>query len=319
MQTKKQHPEVKSNLHPRNKHLSRYDLQTLSKSHPPLSSFIKINKYNDESIDFFDPIAVKMLNTSLLIHYYNIEYWDVPEGYLCPPIPGRADYIHYMADLLSKVSGDNPKNEKINCLDIGTGANCIYPIIGSQEYGWKFIGSEIDSIAVEAAESIISKNKVLKGKIKIKKQNDPTKIFETLIDSKEKFDLTICNPPFHASAKEAETASLRKLRNLKGKNVKKVKLNFGGQNQELWCPGGESKFVIDMIYQSKKFRNHVLWFSSLVSKESNLEGIYKTFRKLEPKEVHTIPMGQGNKKSRIVAWTFHNKNQQKAWAYKKWC
>jgi len=39
---------------------------------------------------------------------------------------------------------------------------------------------------------------------------------------------------------------------------------------------------------------------------------------LREKEVKTIPMGQGNKTSRIVAWTFLSKEQQKEWRNKRW-
>jgi len=94
---KKEHPKEKSRLHPRNKHRERYDFKLLIESSPELAQFVKMNIYNDESIDFFNPDAVKALNKALLKYFYDIENWDIPEGYLCPPIPGRADYIHHIA------------------------------------------------------------------------------------------------------------------------------------------------------------------------------------------------------------------------------
>ena len=137
----------KNKLHPRNKHQGRYHFESLKISCPELSLFVHSNKYNDESIDFFDPEAVKALNKALLKQYYKIEYWHIPPNYLCPPIPGRADYLHHIADLLAKSNnGKIPKGNKIHCLDIGTGANCIYPIIGSSEYKWSVVGADIDVI-----------------------------------------------------------------------------------------------------------------------------------------------------------------------------
>ena len=59
-----------------------------------------------------------------------------------------------------------------------------------------------------------------------------------------------------------------------------------------------------MIQESKEFAKSVKWFSSLVSKKSNLNAIYDALREAKVKEVKTIPMGQGQKISRIVAWTF---------------
>ncbi|MCX6266590.1 MAG: RlmF-related methyltransferase, partial [Bacteroidetes bacterium] len=93
IQQKREHPKIKSRLHPRNKHRERYDFKLLIDSCPQLARFVKLNIYQDESVDFSDPDAVKMLNKALLKVYYNINDWDIPGGYLCPPVPGRADYI----------------------------------------------------------------------------------------------------------------------------------------------------------------------------------------------------------------------------------
>jgi 23S rRNA (adenine1618-N6)-methyltransferase len=304
---KREHPKEKIQLHPRNKHRERYDFKQLIAVLPELSSLVSLNAYGDESIDFFNPDAVKMLNKAILIHSYGIKFWDIPYGYLCPPIPGRADYIHYMADLLAgKNQGKIPSGHKIKGLDIGTGANCVYPIIGNKEYDWSFIGTEIDPVAIESANTIIEQNPVLKGKIEIRRQNNPKDIFRGIILKDELIDFTICNPPFHASLAEAQSGTLRKLSNLNGKKITKPTLNFGGQNSELWCEGGEERFVVDMVQQSKEFAGSCFWFSTLVSKESSLKSIYEILRKSKATEVKTISMGQGNKISRIVAWTFLN-------------
>jgi len=313
-QKKKEHPKEKSKLHPRNRHRERYDFKTLTVACPALASFVHPNKYGDESIDFFDPAAVKMLNKALLLHHYGIENWDIPDGYLCPPVPGRADYIHYVADLLGQYfDGTPPLGQQVRCLDIGVGANCIYPIIGVQEYGWTFVGAEIDSKAIRSAEQVIGSNPSLKGQVEIRKQPDPNKIFDGIIQEGERFALTVCNPPFHASFAVAQMGTVRKLKNLKQQRIDKPILNFGGQNKELWCEGGEKKFVQDMILESKKSARDCLWFTTLVSKESNLKGINKALKRAEVAEIKTIQMGQGNKKSRIVAWTFLTPKQQKHW------
>jgi 23S rRNA (adenine1618-N6)-methyltransferase len=301
---KRQHPKLKSKLHERNKHRERYDFPSLIKSLPDLASFVKPNKYGDESVDFFDPKAVLMLNRALLKHFYQIDFWEIPDDYLVPPIPGRADYIHHIADLLAADNdGETPKGSDVLCFDIGVGANCIYPIIGHQEYGWNFIASETDAVAFESAENIVKQNK-LEEAIELRLQKSPKYLFKGVIKKDERIDITICNPPFHASAKEAQQASIRKLSNLQKKAVSKAELNFGGKSNELWCPGGEVQFVCDMIYQSKKYADNCLWFTSLVSKESNLNAIYKALKGVGAAEVRTLAMGQGNKVSRIVAWTF---------------
>jgi len=292
-------------MHKRNKHREAYDFPSLIKSLPELAPFVKPNNYGDESVDFFDPKAVFMLNRALLKHYYRIDYWEIPEHYLTPPIPGRADYIHHIADLLAMDNnGKIPLGEEVLCFDIGVGANCIFPIIGHQEYGWNFIGSETDEQALKAATKIVNRNKGLKEAIELRLQTNPKFLFKGVLKKDERIDITICNPPFHASAKEAEQANIRKLSNLQKKTIRKAKLNFDGKSNELWCPGGEVQFVCDMIYQSKKFADNCLWFTSLVSKESNLKAIYKALKNVGAEDVRTLNMGQGNKVSRIVAWSF---------------
>jgi len=316
---KKEHPKEKTKLHPRNKHRERYDFKQLIASCAELKPFVKLNEYKDESIDFFNAEAVKTLNKALLKHFYSIEHWDIPKNYLCPPIPGRADYLHYAADLLGSMNnGKIPTGEKIKCLDIGVGANCVYPIIGTKEYGWNFIGTDIDTVAVESANKIIELNPSLKNKIEIRLQHNPKDILYGVLKKDERIDLSICNPPFHASLEEAQAGTIRKLSNLKGKKITKANLNFGGQNNELWCKGGELGFIRDMIRQSKQFSESVFWFSTSVSKQSNLNAIYQELEKAKVFDVKTIPMGQGNKTSRVVAWTFLSKEEQLTWVKEKW-
>lgn len=316
---KKEHPKEKTKLHPRNKHRERYDFKQLIASCAELKPFVKLNEYKDESIDFFNAEAVKTLNKALLKHFYSIEHWDIPKNYLCPPIPGRADYLHYAADLLGSMNnGKIPTGEKIKCLDIGVGANCVYPIIGTKEYGWNFIGTDIDAVAVESANKIIELNPSLKNKIEIRLQHNPKDILYGVLKKDERIDLSICNPPFHASLEEAQAGTIRKLSNLKGKKITKANLNFGGQNNELWCKGGELGFIRDMIRQSKQFSESVFWFSTSVSKQSNLNVIYQELEKAKVFDVKTIPMGQGNKTSRVVAWTFLSKEEQQTWVKEKW-
>lgn len=288
----------KSELHKRNKHKGQYDFQLLTENYPPLKKFVILNPLGVQTVNFFNPQAVKALNKALLISYYGIRYWDIPKGYLCPPIPGRADYIHYIADLIQ--SGEQTAN--CRCLDIGVGANCIYPIIGQTEYGWTFVGSDIDPVSIENARKIVTCNPVLAHKIDLRLQKDNRKIFDGIINPDDYFDVTICNPPFHSSREEAEDVTLRKLSSLKGERVNKARLNFGGNANELWCEGGELRFLLNMISESQKFKNNCGWFTSLVSKEKNLDKLCAKLKAVNVSEYKIIAMHQGTKSSRILAW-----------------
>ena len=308
---KRVHPKEKPGLHPRNKHRERYDFGELIRSCPYLGKYVRKNPFGDESIDFFDPDAVKMLNKSLLMHFYGIAYWDIPAGYLCPPIPGRADYLHRMADLLAESNnGTVPVGQQIRCIDVGVGANCIYPIIGSCSYDWSFVGSEIDPVALQNANNILQRNPSLGKNITLRLQKKAENIFTGIIQPGEYFDLTICNPPFHSSAEDASKGSRRKMGNLTGWKGTRAILNFGGQHNELWCEGGEEKFVHNMIRESRQWASSCKWFSSLISKSEHLPAIYHALNQVMATDVRNIPMSQGNKISRIVAWRFRCQETQ---------
>lgn len=285
-------------LHPRNKHKGTYDFPELIRISPTLKNFVKANKFGTDSVDFSNQEAVKTLNQALIKSYYQIDSWDIPKEYLIPPIPGRGDYIHHLADLLGEPMGSETK-----VLDIGTGSSLIYPIIGNRDYGWSFIGSEIDPTSLENAQTIIDDNKKLKH-IELRFQKNSRDIFLGVLKSNEFVDACICNPPFHASVEEAQKGSKRKIRNLnKGKNVKSAKLNFGGVSNELITNGGEKQFIFNMIKQSVRFSKNIGWFTTLVSKESIVPAILSSLRANGAK-TKIIEMEHGNKKSRIVCWKF---------------
>lgn len=300
--------KIKATLHPNNKNRKQYDLLALVKEIPELEKYVKKNKDGEETIDFTDPIAVKLLNKALLSHYYDVKFWKFPDTNLCPPIPGRADYIHHMSDLLDE---SMRKGKTINCLDIGVGASCIYPIIGITEYNWDFIASDIDRKSIATAKKIISSNPNLKGKVDFRFQNDSNKIFEGILKEEDRIEITICNPPFHASRKEALAEQRKKIRNLTGKYHQNPKLNFSGASEELIYEGGEYQFIQNMIKESAKYANNCVWFSTLVSKKKNLHGIYINLKRLKAHQIKEIEIETANKKSRIIAWTFMTKREQK--------
>jgi len=287
-------------LHPKNLHNKPYPLSVLAKAHPPLAEFIYENDYNKKTIDFADAAAVFHLNKGLLLHYYGIKDWNIPEGYLCPPIPSRADYIHYINDLLSEV----PLKAPIKALDVGTGANAIYALLASAIYGWDVVGCDIDKKAMEAAQENAMVNTHLPGTIEIRHQTNNAHIFEGIILPNEFYHVTICNPPFFTSAADANRNTLRKLKQLNPeKPVLELERNFKGQPNELWCNGGEALFIKRMIKQSTAFKKQVGWFTTLVSKSDNLPKIYKLLNKLNAKH-QTLQMQHGSKVTRVVAWRF---------------
>jgi 23S rRNA (adenine1618-N6)-methyltransferase len=309
-------PAEKSGLHPRNSHRSRYDFGRLVACSPELGRFVATNAYGNETIDFADPAAVKALNRALLKLEYSIDGWDIPAQYLCPPIPGRADYLHYLADLLAD-GGDIPRGSSVRVLDVGVGANCIYPLIGQRSYSWRFVGSDIDVAALDNAKRIVHANGLAEN-IELRFQASRLAVFDGVMKADELFDLTMCNPPFHASADDAQAGAQRKWRNLGKQSGRQPVLNFGGQSAELYCDGGEEAFIGRMVTDSAKHAERCLWYTTLVSKSASLPVVYRALKKVGALEVRTIDMAQGQKKSRIVAWTFLDRKQQMEWRAARW-
>ncbi|MCP1996417.1 23S rRNA (adenine(1618)-N(6))-methyltransferase RlmF [Flavobacterium sp. HSC-61S13] len=295
----------KKKLHPRNKHNKLYDFDRLKAAVPELVPYIIKNPSGVDTIDFSKPEAVVLLNKALLMTDYKLTYWELPQDNLCPPIPGRADYIHYIADLLATYNaGVVPTGNSIKILDLGVGANAIYPIIGVAEYGWRFVASDINKESLASAENIVSNNPHLKTMVSLRLQPSSRNILENIIGEQEQFTAVICNPPFFKSQEDAAKQSARKVKNLGKKSVVAPTPNFGGQSNELWCEGGELTFITNYIYESRRFGAQVKWFTTLVSDQNHLKSIQRLLHKVGATEMQIIEMEQGNKISRIVAWKF---------------
>ncbi|MCD0455212.1 23S rRNA (adenine(1618)-N(6))-methyltransferase RlmF [Chryseobacterium sp. LC2016-27] len=303
----------KSTLHPRNLHRNPYDFEQMISCVPELKHYVFVNSYGTPTINFSIPKAVKLLNKALLQHFYGIKNWDIPEHNLCPPIPGRADYIHYLADLLTENSQEIPKGISVKGLDIGTGANLVYPLIAHQSYGWEMLGTDINQKSLENAQKILDNNPDFSSHIQLKFQPDSNFIFKNILSPDNRFTFSMCNPPFHDSEESAMKGNLRKTKNLKKSKTPKTNLNFGGQQSELWCEGGELAFISKMIEESALFSSQILWFTCLVSKQENLFKLTSLLNKVKAVEVKTIDMAQGQKISRILAWTFIPKENRKNW------
>ncbi|MEM0514935.1 23S rRNA (adenine(1618)-N(6))-methyltransferase RlmF [Pseudoalteromonas sp. YIC-827] len=294
-------------LHPQNRHRNGYDFDALCSSLPSLQAYVIKRPDGQASIDFSDAKALKMLNQALLKHHYDVAIWDLPEGFLCPPVPGRADYLHHLYDLLSQDTEHRLAQHKVRVMDVGTGASLIYPILGNKLFNWQFLASDIDVQSVKLAKQLAQLNAL---PIKVVQQKQPTQYFADIIKAQDTIVATLCNPPFHDSEQSAQAGSQRKWRNLKGQQSND--LNFGGRANELWCQGGELAFVRNMALESQHFAEQVIWFTSLVSKKENERPLKSTLRKLGAVQIEVVAMAQGQKSSRFIAWTFMEADERRA-------
>lgn len=307
---------AKAGLHPRNRHAVGYDFARLMATSAGLRPFVQCNAYGNDSVDFADPEAVKALNQALLREAYGIQGWELPPGYLCPPIPGRADYLHHLADLLAASNGNViPRGPGICALDVGVGASAIYPLLGHREYGWSFVGVDVDASALASAARILAANPGLSQAIALRRQPDPKRMLQGIVKADERFDLTLCNPPFYASSREAQEATQEKWRKLgRGDSGR----NFGGQGAELWCEGGETGFIVRMIQESRGLADRIAWFTTLISASRHLPAVQRALRSAKARDIRVIAMAQGQKQSRFVAWSFLDAAAMTAWARERW-
>ncbi|GJM23304.1 MAG: ribosomal RNA large subunit methyltransferase F [Planctomycetota bacterium] len=306
----------KPDMHPRNRFRDGYDFVALRAGCPEFAPFVRPNAYGDLSIDYADARAVKALNQALLAQVYGLRSWNLPPGGLCPPIPGRSEHLHHLADLLAGGAGSAsvPRGRAVKALDVGTGASCIYPLIGTREYGWSFVGSEVDPASARWAKALVAAHSEVADDIEIRRQPSPLHCFEGVVEQGERFDLSMCNPPFYASAQEAARGNRRKRRNLSGKRAGKERAdarrptgdvrNFGGKAGELWCAGGEAGFVQRMISESAARPELCRWFTTLVARGATLPKLRRAASEAGASEVRVLELSHGAKQSRILAWQF---------------
>jgi len=300
---------VKHRHHPRNRFRERYDLHKLVNYEPDLANYL-VDTKSGVSVDFSNSDAVRLLNRALLKSAYGIKYWDLPDNSLCPPVPGRLDYVHAAAELLiGEEKYEENERKNLSILDIGTGASLIYPILFHYEYGWKSLATDINPSSLESAEKIISFNDFGDAIILCRQKAENT-FFESVVQDSMRFDLTVCNPPFYKNQSEAYAANRRKNRNIHGRDAGDSKRNFRGLDKELIYPGGEKKFLSGLIRESIRFKSQILWFSSLVSNKSLISHVKSEMAMIKPVEWGIKDLSHGNKASRMVYWSFIVKDKR---------
>eukprot|EP01056_Protomagalhaensia_sp_Gyna25_P004576 Protomagalhaensia_sp_Gyna_25__4575@NODE_421_length_3494_cov_90_195658_g307_i1_p1_GENE_NODE_421_length_3494_cov_90_195658_g307_i1NODE_421_length_3494_cov_90_195658_g307_i1_p1_ORF_typecomplete_len355_score63_85Methyltransf_10/PF05971_12/3_4e54MTS/PF05175_14/1_6e13Methyltransf_31/PF13847_6/8_5e07UPF0020/PF01170_18/1_6e05PrmA/PF06325_13/1_9e05Methyltransf_23/PF13489_6/0_00012Methyltransf_25/PF13649_6/0_0047CMAS/PF02353_20/0_01TehB/PF03848_14/0_025Cons_hypoth95/PF03602_15/0_024NAS/PF03059_16/0_042N6_ len=183
-----EHVSNNGKAHPKNRLMS-IDFKALEADYPYLSACFKTSP-RGRFLDFKNPVTLKSLTKATFHKYYNID-WDLPEGYLISPLPGRLNYLLEAADVLKLKEREWMRNVKI--LDVGVGANCIHPLLLVREFGCHVVGSDIDADALKIAQGIVDSNG-LKESVDLRRQRNQDSFFLGMLSN---VDLTVCNPPFY--------------------------------------------------------------------------------------------------------------------------
>jgi 23S rRNA A1618 N6-methylase RlmF len=90
--------------------------------------------------------------------------------YVLPFPEGQIMYI--ILQTCNRTKSEIPTGNSIKGLDIGTGANLVYPLIAHKSYGWKMLGTDINEDSLKNARHILDQNPDLSSSIQLKQQPD---------------------------------------------------------------------------------------------------------------------------------------------------
>ncbi|KAJ3693961.1 hypothetical protein LUZ60_009441 [Juncus effusus] len=286
-------------MHSRNRYKdSPPDFSLLASLYPSFLPYLIFPSGPDRpTIDFADFSATRELTRVLLLHDHGVNWW-IPDGQLCPTIPNRSNYIHWIEDLLASdlipsINTDD-SNKLVRGFDIGTGANCIYPLLGASLLGWSFVGSDITPVALEWAKKNVENNPHISHLIEIRaasksEPSDDDSVLVGVVKEGERFDFCMCNPPFFESLADA------------GLNPKTA---CGGTREEMVCDGGEREFVGRIVEDSICLKDSFRWFTSMVGRKANLKFLISKIREKGATIVKTTEFVQGHTARWGLAWSF---------------
>ena len=230
----------------------------------------------------------------ILNYYFKIKYYSISNNFLIPTVPSRLNYINVINSLLKSYGVKNNEKEIIG-IDIGTGANIIYPLLGYSVYKWKFICSEINEQAFENASKIIKENN-LEENIKLIKQKYNNFIFIGIINRENRYTFTMCNPPYYDYEEEIKIEDKKR----------DCEYNF----DEIYYKNGEIGFFDKYFEESICYWKNVFIFTFLIGKKSNAEKIYEKISENKGIKFFDIKrIKTGNNMRYIIYWSFFNKYQ----------
>eukprot|EP00466_Bigelowiella_natans_P017952 jgi/Bigna1/88320/estExt_fgenesh1_pg.C_300147 len=279
-----------SRMHPRNIYSGKEpDYKELAQKFDFFATHMRVNPDTGRPyIRFNDPKATIALTRALLKKDFNLE-WQIPPGRLCPPVPNRLNYVLWLQDLL-KLNKPSKENQPVVGIDIGTGANCIYPLLGTSLCkSWSFIATDADEKALEIAKMNVDANH-LQSRIQLRKVDQSARLQAALkSEDGDQIAFCMCNPPFFGSTldiKQTNDATLV------------------GTKEELVCEGGEEKFVEGIIQDSIRLKHRVRWYTTMLGKKSSVKTVLRMLREADVKNVVTTAFLQGRTSRWGVGWCY---------------
>lgn len=200
-------------------------------------------------------------------------------------------------------------HEPVRGVDVGTGASCIYALLGARVNNWRFVATESDAASFASAQANVARNG-LSDRISVRKVETVRLLLEPLStptpdefgsdDAAKKatppattppttYHFSMCNPPFFDDMSEADT---------------NPQTSCMGSANEMVFPGGEVAFVGHLIADSLELRTRVLWYTTMVGRKASVRKILALLRAQQVPHMRTTEFFQGRTKRWGVAWTF---------------
>lgn len=274
----------------------------------PLTS--SLNEHGQ--LNFSDPSAVMQLTKTLLAKDFGLKV-ELPDDRLCPPVrevpslhPGnphsqtaqvtnRHNYILWLKRLMDTTSYA-PAGRKLCGLDVGTGASCIYPLLGATQRPWCFVATDIDPKSLGYAKRNVQLNR-LEDRIRVldRKPEDPLVPLDHV--GVERIDFVMMNPPFYTSEDDMLSSAKDKAR--------PPHSICTGAPVEMVCQGGEVAFVGRLLRESLVLRERVQWYTAMVGKATSLEALVEQLREHKIDNFAVTELVQGSKTRRwALGWSF---------------
>uniref|UniRef100_I3JN00 U6 small nuclear RNA (adenine-(43)-N(6))-methyltransferase n=1 Tax=Oreochromis niloticus TaxID=8128 RepID=I3JN00_ORENI len=285
---------LNKSMHPRNRYKDKPpDFAYLASKYPDFQQHVHTSLTGKPIVNFKEPEAVRALTCTLLKEDFGLTI-EIPLERLIPTVPLRLNYIHWVEDLI-----DGQKQPRRG-IDIGTGASCIYPLLGATMNGWYFLATEVDDICFDYATKNVEQNN-LSDLVKVVKVPQKTLLMDALKEETEMvYDFCMCNPPFFANQLEAKGVNSRNSRRPPPSSV-----NTGGVT-EIMAEGGELEFVKRIIHDSLQLKKRLRWYSCMLGKKCSLAPLKEELRKQGvPKVTHT-EFCQGRTMRWALAWSFYD-------------
>ncbi|XP_057769276.1 uncharacterized protein LOC130989331 [Salvia miltiorrhiza] len=329
-------------IHHRNKYADNPpDFALLASLYPSFEPYVFYSRDGRPRIDWTDFNATRELTRVLLLHDHGVNWW-IPDGQLCPTVPNRLNYIHWIEDLLALdiLPATRAESDITKGFDIGTGANCIYPLLGASVLGWKFVGSDITDIAIEWANKNVESNPHLSHLIDIRRAgmgDERSRVGESQnhpICSSEGGGVHLGNPEAEnvgslalsvletqSNAKDCDGPPVLLVVVKDGENFDfcmcnppffetieeagmNPKTSCGGTPEEMVCSGGEHTFITRIIEDSVMLKDTFRWYSSMVGRKLNLNILVSKLWKVGATVVKTTEFVQGRTSRWGLAWSF---------------